>query len=264
VLEKQLAELYGEVLGLESSSISIHDDFFRLGGNSIMAIKLISRIHGDLGYPVTVAMLFTHKNIFSLSHVLASSDAVMPNSMIRVITVSDVEEQKLSFAQERLWFLDQYEGGSSAYNIPMVFGLSGTTDLAVLKSSFLRLLSRHDILRTLILKDSEGQGYQYVSDKELSISETVVSSVAELDLEIGKEMGRVFLLSEELPISVRLFSLGDDFYLTVVIHHIAFDGWSIDIFFRELSVIYESLLLGTEPDLPPLSISYKDFALWQR
>ncbi|WP_162034234.1 non-ribosomal peptide synthetase, partial [Chryseobacterium potabilaquae] len=264
VLEKQLSELYGEVLGLEPSSISIHDDFFRLGGNSIMAIKLISRIHRDLGFAVTVAMLFTHKNIYSLSHVLASSDNVMSNSMIRVITVSDVEDQKLSFAQERLWFLDQYEGGSSAYNIPMVFGLSGTTDLAVLKSSFSRLLSRHDILRTLILKDSEGQGYQYVSDKELSISETVVSSVAELDLEIGKEMGRVFLLSEELPISVRLFSLGSDFYLTVVIHHIAFDGWSIDIFFRELSVIYESLLLGTEPDLRPLSISYKDFALWQR
>uniref|UniRef100_UPI0037422043 amino acid adenylation domain-containing protein n=1 Tax=Chryseobacterium nematophagum TaxID=2305228 RepID=UPI0037422043 len=264
VLEKQLSDLYGEVLGLESSSISIHDDFFRLGGNSIMAIKLISRIHRDLGFAVTVAMLFTHKNIYSLSHVLESSDNVMSNSMIRAITVSDVEDQKLSFAQERLWFLDQYEGGSSAYNIPMVFGLSGTTDLGVLKSSFSHLLSRHDILRTLILKDSEGQGYQYVSDKMLCISETVVSSVSELDLELEKEMGRVFLLSEELPISVRLFSLGDNFYLTVVIHHIAFDGWSIDIFFRELSIIYESLLLGIEPDLRPLSISYKDFALWQR
>ncbi|RMZ60274.1 amino acid adenylation domain-containing protein, partial [Chryseobacterium nematophagum] len=264
VLEKQLSELYGEVLGLESSSISIHDDFFRLGGNSIMAIKLISRIHRDLGFAVTVAMLFTHKNIYSLSHVLESSDNVMSNSMIGAITVSDVEDQKLSFAQERLWFLDQYEGGSSAYNIPMVFGLSGTTDLGVLKSSFSHLLSRHDILRTLILKDSEGQGYQYVSDKMLCISETVVSSVSELDLELEKEMGRVFLLSEELPISVRLFSLGDNFYLTVVIHHIAFDGWSIDIFFRELSIIYESLLLGIEPDLRPLSISYKDFALWQR
>ncbi|RMZ60264.1 amino acid adenylation domain-containing protein [Chryseobacterium nematophagum] len=256
--------MYGEVLGLEPSSISIHDDFFRLGGNSIMAIKLISRIHRDLGFAVTVAMLFTHKNIYSLSHVLESSDNVMSNSMIGAITVSDVEDQKLSFAQERLWFLDQYEGGSSAYNIPMVFGLSGTTDLGILKSSFSHLLSRHDILRTLILKDSEGQGYQYVSDKMLCINETVVSSVSELDLELEKEMGRVFLLSEELPISVRLFSLEDNFYLTVVIHHIAFDGWSIDIFFRELSIIYESLLLGIEPDLRPLSISYKDFALWQR
>ncbi|WP_162034306.1 phosphopantetheine-binding protein, partial [Chryseobacterium potabilaquae] len=131
VLEKQLAEIYSEVLGLPVESIGLHDDFFRLGGNSIMAIKLISKIHQGLGLQVSVAMVFSHKTIFGLAGALEglSIDIV---EMIRPIAVHHPEDQLLSFAQERLWFIDQYEGGSSAYNIPMIFGLSSRVDLSIL------------------------------------------------------------------------------------------------------------------------------------
>ncbi|WP_162034195.1 non-ribosomal peptide synthetase, partial [Chryseobacterium potabilaquae] len=282
VLEKQLAEIYGEVLGLPVESIGLHDDFFRLGGNSIMAIKLISKIHQGLDLQASVAMVFSHKTIFGLAGALEglSIDIV---EMIRPIAVHHPEQQLLSFAQERLWFIDQYEGGSSAYNIPMVFGLSSRIDLSILKESFKVLLSRHEILRTLIVTSSEGVGYQYVSDHELSIKETYVESSKQLEDLISQEVNRVFDLSQELPISVCVFHEKEKTntnktkkkqdnqnkseitsYISIVIHHVAFDGWSSDIFLEELGVIYRDLLLGDPVSLPSLRIQYKDFALWQR
>ncbi|CAA7197472.1 Gramicidin S synthase 2 [Chryseobacterium potabilaquae] len=282
VLEKQLAEIYSEVLGLPVESIGLHDDFFRLGGNSIMAIKLISKIHQGLGLKANVAMVFSYKTIFGLASVLEglSIDIV---EMIRPIAVHHPEDQLLSFAQERLWFIDQYEGGSSAYNIPMVFGLSSQVDLSILEESFKVLLSRHEILRTLIVTSSEGVGYQYVSDHELSIKETYVESSKQLEDLISQEVNRVFDLSQELPISVCVFHEKEKTktnktkkkqdnqnkseitsYISIVIHHIAFDGWSSDIFLEELGVIYRDLLLGDPVSLPSLRIQYKDFALWQR
>ncbi|RMZ58234.1 amino acid adenylation domain-containing protein [Chryseobacterium nematophagum] len=108
-LEKQLADIYGEVLGLPVESIGLHDDFFRLGGNSIMAIKLISKIHQGLGLQASVAMVFSHKTVFGLAGVLEDLD-LEGGEMIHPIAVHSLEEQLLSFAQERLWFIDQYEG----------------------------------------------------------------------------------------------------------------------------------------------------------
>ncbi|RNA62516.1 amino acid adenylation domain-containing protein [Chryseobacterium nematophagum] len=282
ILEKQLVEIYGEVLGLPVESIGIHDDFFRLGGNSIMAIKLISKIHQVLGLQANVAMVFSHKTIFGLAGALKGLKSE-GSEIISPIWVDSPEEQRLSFAQERLWFIDQYEGGSSAYNIPMVFGLSPQVDLRILKESFKILLSRHEILRTLIVTSSEGVGYQYVSDQELGIKENDVESSTELEDLISQEITRVFDLSKELPISVCIFHKKEKTkdnkikkkqdnqnkseitsYISIVIHHIAFDGWSMDIFLEELSVIYRDLLSGDSVSLPSLRIQYKDFALWQR
>ncbi|RMZ58232.1 amino acid adenylation domain-containing protein [Chryseobacterium nematophagum] len=192
--------------------------------------------------------------------------------MIRPIQVHNPEEQLLSFAQERLWFIDQYEGGSHAYNIPMVFGLSSKVALTILEKSFRILLSRHEILRTLIVTSSEGVGYQYVSDQELSIKETDVFSSTELEDLISQEITRVFDLSKELPTSVCVFHEKEKTknnseltsYISIVIHHIAFDGWSTDIFLEELRSIYQDLLTNNSVSLPSLPIQYKDFALWQR
>ncbi|WP_162034287.1 non-ribosomal peptide synthetase, partial [Chryseobacterium potabilaquae] len=203
--------------------------------------------------------------------------------IIRPIVVHHPEDQLLSFAQERLWFIDQYEGGSSAYNIPMVFGLSSQVDLSILKESFRVLLSRHEILRTLIVTSSEGVGYQYVSDQEFSIKEIYVESSKQLENLVSQEVNRVFDLSQELPISVCVFHEKEKTktnktkkkqdnqnkseitsYISIVIHHIAFDGWSIDIFLEEFRIIYQDLLSGNSVSLPSLPIQYKDFALWQR
>ncbi|WP_228455602.1 condensation domain-containing protein, partial [Chryseobacterium potabilaquae] len=258
------------VLGLPVESIGLHDDFFRLGGNSIMAIKLISKIHQGLGLQASVAMVFSYKTIYGLAGVLEglSIDIV---EMICPIAVHSPEQQLLSFAQERLWFIDQYEGGSSAYNIPMVFGLSSQVDLSILAESFKALLSRHDILRTLIVTSSEGVGYQYVSDQELSIKEAYVESSKQLEDLISQEVNRVFDLSQELPISVCVFHKKEknnsnelSSYISIVVHHIAFDGWSTDIFLEELRSIYQDLLTNSSVSLPLLRIQYKDFALWQR
>ncbi|WP_162034270.1 non-ribosomal peptide synthetase, partial [Chryseobacterium potabilaquae] len=209
--------------------------------------------------------MFSHKTVFGLAGVLSGLESES-SELIRPIAVHYPEQQRLSFAQERLWFIDQYEGGSSAYNIPMVFGLSSRVDLSILAESFKVLLSRHEILRTLIVTSSEGVGYQYVSDQEFSIKEIDVFSSRELENLLSQEITRIFNLSKELPISVCVFNDKDEVtsYLSIVIHHIAFDGWSTDIFLEELRIIYQDLLSGTPVSLPSLPIQYKDFALWQR
>ncbi|WP_228455603.1 condensation domain-containing protein, partial [Chryseobacterium potabilaquae] len=263
ILEKQLAEIYGEVLGLPVESIGLHDDFFRLGGNSIMAIKLISKIHQGLGLQVSVAMVFSHKTVFGLAGVLSGLESES-SELIRPVVVYNPEDQLLSFAQERLWFIENYEGGSNAYNVPMVFRLDAGTDLSVLHDSFTILLERHDILRSVILTSHEGMGYQKVTDTFVDLSLKDVESFEDLEGCLSHEVGRVFDLSKEVPLSLCIFKLDSVYYLSIVIHHIAFDGWSRDIFLGELSTIYKSLLVGESPVLPSMALQYRDFALWQR
>ncbi|WP_162034230.1 non-ribosomal peptide synthetase, partial [Chryseobacterium potabilaquae] len=262
-LEKSLVAIYGDVLGLDSASISIHDDFFRLGGNSIMAIKLISKIHHSLGIKASVAMVFSHKTIFGLAGVLSGLESES-SELIRPVVVHNPEDQLLSFAQERLWFIENYEGGSNAYNVPMVFRLDAGTDLSVLQDSFTILIERHDILRSVILTSHEGMGYQKVMDTLVDLSIKDVESFEDLEGCLSHEVGRVFDLSKEVPLSLCIFKLDSVYYLSIVIHHIAFDGWSRDVFLGELSTIYKSLLVGESPVLPSMALQYRDFALWQR
>ncbi|SMD03751.1 non-ribosomal peptide synthetase, partial [Chryseobacterium sp. YR221] len=262
--QENLCKIYGEILGVASEHIGIHDDFFRLGGNSIMAIKLISKIKQEMDIQVNVAMVFSHKTVASLSHILNGENNQAEEIVINPVIVSSPEEQRLSFAQERLWFIETYEGGSNAYNIPMIFMLGENVQMELLQQSFETLTQRHEVLRSLIRTTKDGEGYQVITGQELPIYTGKVDSRKELDEAINHAANKVFHLEEELPMSINIFHLENRNYLSVVIHHIAFDGWSTDIFIRELCSIYQSLSEGKNPDLPELKIQYKDFALWQR
>ncbi|NDE18830.1 MAG: hypothetical protein EB000_00070 [Alphaproteobacteria bacterium] len=203
--------------------------------------------------------------------------AISTKNNIVVINKSEITtvvEQLLSFAQERLWFIEKYEEGSNAYNISMIFKLSDSIQLGILESSIRSIVNRHEVLRTLIKEDSDGHGYQLVLDDKkypLKITKTDVTDQLQLDQELENEINHIYDLSNEYPIKVALYKLinNTEYYLSVVIHHIAFDGWSTDIFLRELEAYYnyyleESQGLETNLELPILSIQYKDFALWQR
>uniref|UniRef100_UPI00321A914C non-ribosomal peptide synthetase n=1 Tax=Chryseobacterium sp. TaxID=1871047 RepID=UPI00321A914C len=263
-LQEELCKIYGQILGLEPESIGIHDDFFRLGGNSIMAIKLISKIKQELEIPVNVAVVFGHKTVASLSHILDQNISALEPVIIRPIPVSQPEEQRLSFAQERLWFIESYEGNSSIYNVPMVFKLGENASEKFLQKVFDLLIQRHEVLRSIILTTEDGVGYQKVTDQKLKIYFGNVETRSELDQAIDYVANKVFHLDHELPINVSVFRMGEHSYLSVVIHHIAFDGWSTEVFINEFNAVYEALIEGKDPQLPVLPIQYKDFALWQR
>ncbi|MBL3549988.1 non-ribosomal peptide synthetase, partial [Chryseobacterium sp. KMC2] len=263
-LQRTLSRIYGEVLGLTPENISIHDDFFRLGGNSIMAIKLAGKIKQELGIQVKVAKVLTHKTIVSLANVLSGEDHSDEQVTITPIAISSPEEQRLSFAQERLWFIEAYEGGSSAYNIPMTVILNKKTDVSVLCRALEAVVMRHEVLRTLIKTNEDGVGYQIVTDFIPEFKITEVETREELDQHINKCANKVFRLDSEIPVEINIFSFKGQQYLSVVIHHIAFDGWSTEVFLKELSSLYHTLSLGMASTLPELKIQYKDFALWQR
>ncbi|HJK86029.1 MAG TPA: amino acid adenylation domain-containing protein [Candidatus Megaira endosymbiont of Stentor roeselii] len=191
------------------------------------------------------------------------------------------DKQLLSFAQERLWFIDRYEGGTNAYNISMIFELSYNIKLNILKNSIKSIIDRHEILRTLIKEDEDGIGYQLISEKNLvKIRTSKVVSYSQLDREIKNEIDHIYDLSHEYPIRIKIYKLDGDtsitnkyqatrYYLSILVHHIAFDGWSVDIFLNELQEYYNYYLAlsegkSTKLNLADLNIQYKDFALWQR
>ena len=186
----------------------------------------------------------------------------------------------LAFSQERLWFIENYEEGTNAYNLPLVFKQCAGVEVDILEKSIRGIISRHEILRTLIKTDNEGNRYQLVLKDnllQLEISRIKVTSQSELNRELNILVNHIYDLTNEPPIKVCMYEISDhgentngsEYYLGIVVHHIAFDGWSIEIFLNELAAFYNYFLklsTGAEArlDLPELSIQYKDFALWQR
>jgi len=246
---------------------------------------------------IAISALFKQKTINNLSYYLVHNKE--DNVVIEPSIISRAEEQILSFAQERLWFIERYEEGSNAYNVPMIYKLSKDINLNILEKSIRSIVKRHEVLRTVIRQDEEGTGYQLLLDDEeapLSIRRIELNSQRVLDEELCKEMNHIYDLGEEYPIRVAIYEIIEDsdgcsnsiarelsgeqnqinksgverdYYISIIIHHIAFDGWSNNIFFEELERYYKyyldlSLGLASNLELPRLSVQYKDFALWQR
>ncbi|MGV2451718.1 UNVERIFIED_CONTAM: amino acid adenylation domain-containing protein, partial [Ralstonia mannitolilytica] len=262
-IEEQLVWIYAEILGIDPDHISIHDDFFRLGGNSIMAVKLIAKIRQDLDMQIKVSVVFGNKSIAELADQLESSSENEASHIDRVC-VESAKDQFLSFSQEGLWFLDQFKGGNNAYSIPLVYRIDESINISVLTASLIKLIQRHEVLRSLFLTNTEGTGYQKVIEPFLEFAVQEVSDLKKLETELYKESKKIFCLSEEIPISVSIFLVNNTYYLSTVFHHIAFDGLSVEIFLREFYTIYQSLISGQQCELPILKFQYKDYALWQR
>ncbi|WP_267246623.1 condensation domain-containing protein, partial [Streptomyces sp. PR69] len=170
----------------------------------------------------------------------------------------------VSYAQQRLWFLGQFEGPSATYNLPAVFRLLGRVDVVALELALGDLVGRHEALRT-VFRDVDGSPVQVVVPAGGLVLRRRECGEAELDEVVREEVGYTFDLASELPVRATLVSLGaDDHVLVVLFHHIATDGESMRPFVRDLSVAYEARLSGGVPDWAPLPVQYADYALWQR
>ncbi|WP_284433677.1 condensation domain-containing protein, partial [Streptomyces sp. TUS-ST3] len=263
--EEMLCTLFAEVLGLES--VTIDDDFFRLGGHSLLATKLVSRIRTVLGAELPIRQLFETPTIAALA--AATGDGAEP--IRRTVTAVDPRPARvpLSYAQQRLWFLNRFEGPSATYNIPVALRLTGALDRDALRLALADLVERHESLRTVFAEDGEG-AYQVVRDAtearpELSVVEAGPREIEERLRDAARRGFDLSAESGELPLRSTLFEVGEDEHvLLLLLHHIVSDAWSRAPLARDLTAAYAARVAGAAPQWAPLPVQYADYSLWQR
>ena len=265
-IEQTVAEIWAETLGVER--VGLDDHFFELGGHSLLATRLVSRVREVCDAEASLRTLFEAP---TLGAFVAKLGGLASSAATRIAARPRDRELPLSFAEQRLWFLDQLEPGSPLYNVPDAVHWTGALDVAALERSVNWLVARHESLRTtFVTRDSVG--IRVIADA-LAVSVPVIdlSALSESDrvaelrhLTHDEARGRFDLANGPL-LRVRVFRLAaNDHVLLLVVHHIVFDGWSSGVWWSELDDCYRAFASGREPELAPNVIQYADFAAWQR
>lgn len=269
-VEEVIASIWAQILGLEQ--VGINDNFFDLGGHSLLATQLISRLCQTFPIELPIKILFENPTIAKLSEAISmarSETMVGTAAPIQVVTRNG--HIPLSFAQQRLWFLDRMEEGRGAtYNMPTVLHLTGSLQIEALEQGITEIMRRHEVLRTSF-PTVQGLPVQAIAEKpQLKLTRvdlqglTPDQQTAEVHRLATEEAHRPFDLANSPLLRVTLLKLGEQSHvLLVTIHHICSDGWSVAIYTRELSILYQAFSTGTPSPLPELPIQYADFAYWQ-
>jgi amino acid adenylation domain-containing protein len=268
-----LAQIWADLLNLER--VGRQDNFFALGGHSLLAISLLSRVRRQLQVELRVNQIFSHPILSELATILHLSSPVSQPQISRVERFRAGGTFKLSFAQQRLWFLAQMEGVGQAYHIPGGFLLDGFLDRAALRAALDRILFRHEALRTTFAL-IDGEPVQRIAPAE-EVRFLLMEEDLRLHSDPEAEQARICEIEASAPFDLehgplirgRLLQLPDHkgeqrHALLVTMHHIVSDGWSLAIFNRELSTLYGAFQAGASDPLAPLTIQYPDYALWQR
>ena len=266
--EQLIAEIWAEVLGLER--VGIHDNFFELGGHSLLATQAISRLREALLVELPLRSLFESPTVATLSENLSQYRAEQKLQAPAIKRASRQGELPLSFAQQRLWFLDQLQPGNPAYNIPAAVRLKGPLNVAVLEQTFQEIIKRHEALRTTF-NSVEGRPAQVIISSfnfTLPIVNLRELSQAEREAEAmrlaAEETRQPFDLTKWPLLRVTLLHLDETEYLLLLtVHHIVADGWSMGVLVREVAALYEAFGSGKPSPLPELSVQYADYAVWQ-
>jgi amino acid adenylation domain-containing protein len=269
-VEEMLASIWAGVLGIEQ--VGIHNNFFELGGHSLLATQVISKVRDTLAVELPLRSLFEAPTVATLAeHVensLHSGQSIEAQPLLPIPRSGDIP---LSFAQARLWFLDQLQPDSAFYNIPIALHLSGQLNVAALESSLNEIIRRHEVLRTNFTKVS-GQPVQVIaSTLKLKLLLVDLQNLPFCEREVEAQRlvttfaERPFDLEREPLVRTKLLKLDETEYVFLLtVHHIIFDGWSTGVFYGELAALYEAFCTGKPKVLPELPIQYADFALWQR
>ncbi|MCV7153385.1 condensation domain-containing protein, partial [Mycolicibacterium pyrenivorans] len=262
-VEEILAGIYTQVLGLQH--ISIDDSFFDLGGDSILAMRLVAAINNDLDTDIAVHTVFDAPTIAQLApHIGADGHRREP-----LVAVERPAAIPLSFAQNRLWFIDQLQGPSPVYNMAVALRLRGRLDAGAMAAALADVVDRHESLRTLITAPG-GIPQQVVlppgrADFGWAVIDAAGWSADELTAAVEAAGHHAFDLADEIPLQATLFRRADDEHVLVgVVHHIAADGWSIAPLMADLSAAYVNRCARRAPDWPELPVQYVDYTLWQR
>ncbi|MEU1313457.1 amino acid adenylation domain-containing protein, partial [Streptomyces cinnamoneus] len=258
--EEILCGLFAQVL--EVPQVGVDDDFFELGGNSLSAVRLLSRVRSAFRAEVDVRAVFDSPTPALLAAKVDAGDGGRPALAVR----ERPSQIPLSYAQRRLWFLGRLEGASSTYNIPIGIRLSGTLDRDALTAALADLVARHESLRTVFAEEG-GVPRQHVlapADAALPL-ESVETDEAGLQEAMRTAAEQGFDLATDLPVRATLFVLSaTEHVLLLNVHHIATDGWSNAPLARDLSTAYTARRSGRAPEFTPLPVQYADYTLWQR
>ncbi|MGD0906500.1 MAG: amino acid adenylation domain-containing protein [Candidatus Acidiferrales bacterium] len=266
--EKLLAAMWTEMLRVEK--VGLNDDFFDLGGHSLVAIKIISRIRDVFEVDLPTQTLFEHPTIAGLARVLAEAKNGNRGAQ-HIERRKQTGPSPLSFSQEQLWFLDQLAPGSPVYNVVDVIRFEGRYDADAITKTLNELVRRHEILRTVFYY-GDGRPMQAVlPDIDLAFKEIDLSFCSKQEKErewkrMVEDQGRQpFDLSQAPLFRVAMVHLSPrEHKMLLVIHHIIADEWSMQLIHREVNQLYQAFSQGRNSPLPALPIQYADFAAWQR
>ncbi|BCU12466.1 non-ribosomal peptide synthetase [Microcystis aeruginosa] len=269
-IEEILVTIWSEVLKVKQ--LSINDNFFELGGHSLLATQLISRIRTNFSIEIPLRSLFTAPTIEELGQQiqhLQQQDLTL--SAPPILPRDKQSDLLLSYAQTRLWFLDQLEPNSAFYNILVALRLQGHLNRSALTQSLEGIIQRHEALRTnfITINGQPTQVVQTVTNWTVSVIDLQHLSpeeqeIAATDL-VKEESFKPFDLANEALVRATLIVLNNnEYWLLLSLHHIISDGWSRGVFIEELTALYNAYNQGQPSPLKPLPIQYADFAIWQR
>ncbi|HET7866620.1 MAG TPA: amino acid adenylation domain-containing protein, partial [Burkholderiaceae bacterium] len=267
-IEGTLADIWTAVLKIER--VGRDDDFFELGGNSLLAVQIVSRIRARLGGTIRVADVFTHSTLREQAAFVANA---LAGELQPIVPVTRTGMLPMSFAQQRLWFICQFDDRASrAYHLAIHLRLRGDLDRTALQEALDALLARHEPLRTALLPTETG-AVQCIAPAgaPLPLREEDLRDLAHaerasrLSLLVGEELRTPFDLRQGGLVRTRLVRSSDrEFDLLITLHHVVADGWSLGVLTRELGVLYSAFISGRHDPLPALPVQYADFAVWQR
>nr|MDZ8289084.1 amino acid adenylation domain-containing protein [Nostoc sp. ChiSLP01] len=277
-IEEMLAQIWVQVLKVEQ--VGIHDNFFELGGHSLLATQLLSRIRNIFKVELPLRSLFATATLTELAHLIEQLQ--QQNSQLSappILPRAKSTDLPLSYAQQRLWFLDQLQPNSALYNIPIALHLSGNFNQAALEQSLQEIVHRHEVLHTKFIS-VDGQPTQIIQKgitwivsivdlkhlPTLVLSEVEVTQQESALQQLAQQQAiEPFNLATEPLIRAKILVLSQtEHVLLLCMHHIVSDGWSIGVFVQELESLYNAYSQGHLSPLAPLSIQYADFAIWQR
>ena len=265
--EAVLAALWADVLGRER--VGVDEGFFEIGGHSLLAVRVVSRVREAFGVELPLRALFEGATVAGLARRVEALRSADAPHLPPLVPVERTGPLPLSFAQERLWFLDRLQPGTAFYNVPVPLRLSGALDVPALERALGEVVRRHEALRTTF-GEADGEPVQLVAPpggfalpvEDLS---TLADAEAAARRRIGDESVRPFDLRTGPLFRAALLRLADDDHvLMLCMHHVVSDGWSMGVLFRELSALYAAYREGLDSPLAGLPVQYADFAVWQR
>ncbi len=270
-LERRLAAIWGELLGIDR--VGAHDNFFALGGHSLLGLQLVSRLQARLGVEIPLRTLFEAPSVAALAAEVEqlrgrgdTLDVAPP-----LVPAPRQGALPLSFAQQRLWFIDQLQPDTPLYNLPVVLRVEGPLEPAVLQRSLSEVVRRHEAVRTVFALQGDAPVQVIQPPAPFVLPRVNLSGLPEPAREAAaltlaaEEAGRLFDLARDLMLrSVLLRLAAEDHVLALTMHHVASDGWSMGTLVREVAALYAAFAQGQSSPLPELPVQYADFAVWQR
>lgn len=257
-VESRMMNIWKEVLNIDH--LEEDDNFFNLGGHSLKAIQLLSRVHREFSVKLNLKDIYKHATPKELATLVPSTQQ---ETYEGILPVPLQERYRVSNSQKRMWLSSLRKENRHLFNVPLSYRITGRLDIGLFADAFRHLVQRHESLRTLF-RFTDGDIYQYILPfDQVQFDMPLIIPVADPAEIIKDESLTPFDLENEIPIRVKILKLAEDEHvLLITLHHIISDGWSREIIYKEVISVYNSLCNNEQPSLRPLRIQYKDYVYW--